>query len=97
MKAYASWLALDRATLSAEDLTYIIEHADDRVIFVDPDQVATLEKLAPALARVRHIVVLGAEVTRGPLLDHRAAPSRPRYPPHCAGHATRAVRLAHRL
>jgi fatty-acyl-CoA synthase len=48
--------------LSAEDLTYIIEHADDRVIFVDPDQVATLEKLAPALAQVRHIVVLGAEV-----------------------------------
>jgi len=28
--------------LSTEDLSYIIEHADDRVIFVDPDQVATL-------------------------------------------------------
>ncbi|HWO23659.1 MAG TPA: long-chain fatty acid--CoA ligase [Kofleriaceae bacterium] len=48
--------------LSVEDLSYIIEHADDRVIFVDPDQLATLEKLTPALARVRHIVVLGAEV-----------------------------------
>jgi fatty-acyl-CoA synthase len=48
--------------LSLEDLTYIIDHADDRVIFVDPDQVATLEKLAPALSRVAHIVVLGAEV-----------------------------------
>ena len=48
--------------LSLEDLAYIIEHADDRVIFVDPDQIATLEKLAPALGRVRHIVVLGAEV-----------------------------------
>ena len=48
--------------LSVEDLTYIIEHADDRAIFVDPDQVAMLEKLAPALARVCHIVVLGAEV-----------------------------------
>jgi fatty-acyl-CoA synthase len=48
--------------LSIEDLSYIIEHADDRVIFVDPDQVATLEKLAPALSRVAHIVVLGAEV-----------------------------------
>jgi fatty-acyl-CoA synthase len=47
--------------LSAEDLTYIIQHADDRVIFVDPDQVATLERLAPggALDRVTHIVVLG--------------------------------------
>jgi fatty-acyl-CoA synthase len=48
--------------LSLEDLAYIIEHADDRVIFADPDQVATLEQLAPALARVRHIVVLGSEV-----------------------------------
>jgi len=48
--------------LSIEDLAYIIEHADDRVILADPDQLPTLEKLAPALARVRHIVVLGAEV-----------------------------------
>jgi fatty-acyl-CoA synthase len=48
--------------LSAEDLAYIIEHADDRAIFVDPDQVAMLEQLAPALSRVRHIIVLGAEV-----------------------------------
>jgi fatty-acyl-CoA synthase len=48
--------------LSLEDLSYIIEHADDRAIFVDPDQVATLEKLGPALSRVSHIVVLGAEV-----------------------------------
>ncbi len=32
---------------------------DDRAIFVDPDQLPTLEKLAPALGRVRHIVVLG--------------------------------------
>src|SRR4051794_29172406 len=48
--------------LSLEDLSYIIEHADDRAIFVVPDQVATLEKLGPALSRVAHIVVLGAEV-----------------------------------
>jgi fatty-acyl-CoA synthase len=55
--------------LSTEDLAYIIEHADDRVIFADPDQVATLEKLAPALARVRHIVVLGSEVPPSTLPD----------------------------
>jgi fatty-acyl-CoA synthase len=48
--------------LSLEDLGYIIEHADDRAIFVDPDQVAALEQLAPALSRVNHIVVLGPEV-----------------------------------
>jgi len=32
--------------LSVDDLTYIIGHADDRVIFVDPDQVAALERIA---------------------------------------------------
>ena len=53
--------------LSIEDLAYIIEHADDRAIFVDPDQVPTLERLAPALGRVRHLVVLGAEVPRSTL------------------------------
>jgi fatty-acyl-CoA synthase len=53
--------------LSTEDLAYIIEHADDRVIFVDPDQVPTLERLAPALSRVAHIVVLGSEVPRSTL------------------------------
>jgi acyl-CoA synthetase (AMP-forming)/AMP-acid ligase II len=53
--------------LSLEDLAYIIDHADDRAIFVDPDQLPTLEKLAPALARVRHIVVLGDFVPRSTL------------------------------
>jgi fatty-acyl-CoA synthase len=48
--------------LSTDDLAYIIDHADDRAIFVDPDQLPTLERLAPALARVRHIVVLGDAV-----------------------------------
>jgi acyl-CoA synthetase (AMP-forming)/AMP-acid ligase II len=51
--------------LSVEDLAYIIEHADDRVIFVDPDLVPTLEQVAalgPALARVKHLIVLAAEV-----------------------------------
>jgi fatty-acyl-CoA synthase len=52
--------------LSIEDLSYIIQHADDRAIFVDPDQVATLERVAAAspgvLSGVAHIVVLGAEV-----------------------------------
>src|ERR1041384_1636899 len=37
--------------LSVDDLAYIIEHADDRVIFVDPDQLGTLERLPPAPVR----------------------------------------------
>jgi fatty-acyl-CoA synthase len=53
--------------LSAEDLAYIIDHADDRAIFVDPDQLPALERLAPALERVRHIVVMGSEVPRSSL------------------------------
>jgi fatty-acyl-CoA synthase len=53
--------------LSDEDLAYIIDHADDRVIFADADQIPTLERLASALSRVRHIVVLGAEVPRSTL------------------------------
>jgi fatty-acyl-CoA synthase len=47
------------ARLSSDDLGYIIQHADDRMIFVDPDLVPLLESVGPALDRVRHIVVLG--------------------------------------
>ncbi|HET7499575.1 MAG TPA: long-chain fatty acid--CoA ligase [Kofleriaceae bacterium] len=53
--------------LSTEDLSYIIDHADDRMIFVDPDQVTALERLAPALSRTTHIVVLADEVPRSSL------------------------------
>jgi fatty-acyl-CoA synthase len=48
--------------LSVEDLAYIIEHADDRALLFDPDQLPLVAALAPALARVRHLVVLAAEV-----------------------------------
>jgi fatty-acyl-CoA synthase len=49
--------------LSPEDLGYIIGHADDRAILVDPDLLPLLEKVGPdALAKVEHIVVLGDEV-----------------------------------
>src|SRR5215510_11590121 len=76
--------------LSAEDLVYIIEHADDRVIFVDPDQVATLERLVAhtpgALSRVAHIVVLAAEVPASTLpnlvaYEELIKPHPPHYPP----------------
>ncbi len=49
--------------LSPEDLTYIIGHADDRVILADPDLLPILEKIGEAgLANVKTIVVLGDEV-----------------------------------
>ncbi len=42
-----------------EQLTYIVRHAEDRVIFVDASLVALLEKLAPSFDCVRHFVVMG--------------------------------------
>ena len=53
--------------LSREDLAYIIEHADDRVLFADVDQLPMLEALAPALSRVEHIVLLTDELPRSSL------------------------------
>lgn len=45
--------------LSPEELGYIIQHAEDQVIFVDPELVPLLEKVGAPLRGVRHIVVLG--------------------------------------
>ena len=45
--------------LFAEQLTYIVNHAEDRVIFVDDSLVGLLEPLAPSFAGVRHFVLMG--------------------------------------
>jgi len=45
--------------LSPEDLTYIIGHAGDTTILVDPDQLHLLEAVVDQIPSVRHIVVLG--------------------------------------
>ncbi len=45
--------------LFAEQLTYIVNHAEDRVIFVDDSLVPVLEALAPTFAGVAHYVVMG--------------------------------------
>jgi fatty-acyl-CoA synthase len=45
--------------LFAEQLTYIVNHAEDRVIFVDDSLVPVLEELAPTFKTVEHYVVLG--------------------------------------
>ncbi len=45
--------------LFAEQLTYIVNHASDEVIFVDDSLVPLLEKLAPQMPDVRHFVVMG--------------------------------------
>jgi len=45
--------------LFPEQLTYVVNHAQDRVVFVDASLVPVLEKLAPSLETVRHYVVIG--------------------------------------
>jgi fatty-acyl-CoA synthase len=45
--------------LFEEQLTYIVNHAQDRVIFVDDSLVPALAKLAPSFATVERFVVMG--------------------------------------
>ena len=45
--------------LFAEQLVYIVNHAEDRVIFVDDSLVPLLEQLAPQLPAVEHYILLG--------------------------------------
>ncbi|HWX44992.1 MAG TPA: long-chain fatty acid--CoA ligase [Solirubrobacteraceae bacterium] len=44
--------------LFAEQLTYIVNHAEDQVIFVDASVVPLLEPLAPTFEGVRHFVLM---------------------------------------
>src|ERR1700716_3806634 len=45
--------------LFEEQLTYIVNHAEDKVIFVDDSLVPILEKLAPRFETVEQYVVMG--------------------------------------
>jgi fatty-acyl-CoA synthase len=57
--------------LFAEQLTYIVGHAEDGVIFVDDSLVPILQDLAPSFSGVRHYVVMG---------DGEEDPNRPALP-----------------
>lgn len=46
--------------LAPEQLAYIINHAEDRIIFVDVTLVSLLEKVAPHLTSVQKFVLIGA-------------------------------------
>ena len=45
--------------LFSDQLSYIVNHAEDKVIFVDDSLVGVLEELAPSLQTVQHYVVMG--------------------------------------
>lgn len=49
--------------LFPDQLVYIVNHAGDRVVFVDPDLVPAVERLAPELAGVGAYVVMGADAS----------------------------------
>ncbi|HJU82020.1 MAG TPA: long-chain fatty acid--CoA ligase [Acidimicrobiia bacterium] len=53
--------------LFPEQITYIINHAEDKALFVDPDLVPLIEKVAPTLETVRTYVVMGEGVGEGNL------------------------------
>src|SRR5690349_4161804 len=63
--------------LSAEQLEYIVNHAEDQVIFVDASLVKALEPLAPRFKSVRQYVIITEdgrlpETTLSPVADFEA-------------------------
>lgn len=51
--------------LPVEHLVYIINHAEDKVLFVDASLFPLVEKLAPYIPNVRQVVVMGAPSPAG--------------------------------
>src|SRR5205814_7045064 len=48
--------------LFPDQLAYIVNHAEDRVLLVDPDLLPLIEAVAPKLTSVEHFVVLSHTV-----------------------------------
>jgi fatty-acyl-CoA synthase len=73
--------------LFPEQLTYIVNHADDQVIFVDDSLIPLLAKVAPTFRGVKRYVVIGdgdieslpGAIRYADLLDHQSAEFE--YPP----------------
>src|SRR5512132_2975423 len=56
--------------LPGDQLLYIVNHAEDKILFVEPSLLPAVEKLAPQLKTVKHYVVMGdsvAETTLSPV------------------------------
>jgi fatty-acyl-CoA synthase len=48
--------------LSADELAFIMNDADDRVVLVDPDFLPLLEEAAPQVPGLKHVIVLGDDI-----------------------------------
>ncbi len=75
--------------LPPEQIIYILAHADDQVLFVDPTLLPAIEKLAPHFKNIKHYVVMGDKVPEGATLspvhayEELLANASPEYPwPH---------------
>ncbi len=75
--------------LPPDQLTYIVAHADDQVLFVDPTLLPAVEKLAPLFKNIKHYVVMGDKIPEGTTLspihayEELLASASPEYPwPH---------------
>jgi fatty-acyl-CoA synthase len=73
--------------LFPQQIAYVINHAEDRIVFVDDSLAPMLAPLAPALEHVEHFVVMGAgptgdlpRVLRYEELLAAAGPGPPEYP-----------------
>jgi fatty-acyl-CoA synthase len=66
--------------LFAEQITYIVNHAEDSVIFVDDSVVPILQELAPTFSGVRNYIVMGDSDPSHPSdLAHPSLPNALRY------------------
>jgi len=72
--------------LPPEQLIYIVGHADDKVLFVDPTLLPAIEKLAPQFKNIKHYIVMGDKVPEGTTLnpvyayEELLADASPEYP-----------------
>jgi fatty-acyl-CoA synthase len=55
--------------LPGDQIAYIVNHAEDKVLFVDPSLLPAVEKLAPHLKSVKHYIVMAESVPDGTTLS----------------------------
>ena len=55
--------------LPPEQLIYIVGHADDQILFVDPTLLPAVEKLSPHFKNIKHYIVMGDKVPEGTTLS----------------------------
>jgi fatty-acyl-CoA synthase len=72
--------------LPGDQIAYIINHAEDKILFVDPSLLPAIEKLAPNLKGIKNYVVMGDSVPEGSTLkpvhsyEELLAGASPEYP-----------------